>query len=85
MNEFKDRVYGILTEQFAVDREELTDETGPGNIPAWNSLGQLQLMLRIERQFNIRFSVDDVISFTNIGELVSLVENYMSAGEKRTP
>ena len=85
MNEPRDRVYDILARQFLTAKKDLTDETGPGDIPAWNSLGQLQIILEIERQFNIRFSVDDVMSFNNIGELIGLVEDYLAAGVVRTP
>ena len=85
MKEIRDRVYDILAEQFLTAKEELTDETGPGDIPAWNSLGQLQIILKIEWQFGIHFSVDDVVSFNNIGELIGLVENHVAAGEGRRP
>ena len=85
MNGPRDRVYDILARQFLTAKEDLTDETGPGDIPAWNSLGQLQIILEIERQFNIHFSVDDVMSFNNIGELIGLVEDYLAAEGVRTP
>lgn len=85
MNGPRDRVYDILARQFLTAKEDLADETGPGDIPAWNSLGQLQIILEIERQFNIHFSVDDVMSFNNIGELIGLVEDYLAAEGVRTP
>jgi acyl carrier protein len=84
VNGTRNRVYDILARQFLTAKEDLTDETGPGDIPAWNSLGQLQIILEIERQFNIHFSVDDVMSFNNIGELIGLVEEYLTTGEDRT-
>jgi len=85
VSRLRDVVTAILAEQFLAAKEELTDETGPGDIPAWNSLGQLQIILKLERRFNIHFSVDDVIALNNIGELIALVEGYVSAGEGRTP
>jgi len=85
VSRLRDVVTAILAEQFLAAKEELTDETGPGDIPAWNSLGQLQIILKLELRFNIHFSADDVMAFNNIGELIALVEGYVSAGEGRTP
>ena len=85
MNRLRDDIIDILSGQFLAAKEELTDETGPGDLPAWNSLGQLQLILKLESRFKIRFSADDVMAFNNVGELIDLVEGYVSAGKGQAP
>ena len=74
MNNLKAEVYRILAEQFLVDEGDLSDRIGPGDFPAWNSLGHLQLMLKLEGRFEVRFSADDVMSFEDVGDLIALVE-----------
>ena len=83
MIDLRGEVYRLLAEQFCVDRDDVTDTIGPGDFPAWNSLGHLQLMLLLERHFEVRFSADDIMSFEDVGELVTLVERKV--GELRGP
>jgi acyl carrier protein len=72
--DLRGEVYRLLADQFCVDRDDITDKIGPGDFPAWNSLGHLQLMLMLERRFEVRFSADDILSFEDVGDLVALVE-----------
>ncbi len=74
MSDLRDRVYRLLADQFLIDEGDLSNRTAPGDFPAWNSLGHLQLMLKLERHFDVRFSADDVMSFEDVGDLILLVE-----------
>ena len=74
MDDIRAEVYRILSQQFCLEEKDLSDGIGPGDFPAWNSLGHLQFIMKIEQRFRIRFSVDDVMSFENIGDLILLVE-----------
>jgi acyl carrier protein len=82
MNDLRDEIYRLLAEQFCVEEGDLSDRIGPGDLPAWNSLGHLQLMLKLERHFGVRFSADDVMSFEDVGDLISLVGRKV--GERGT-
>ena len=83
MIDLRGEVCRLLAEHFCVDLDEITDRIGPGDLAAWNSLGHLQLMLKLERRFGIRFSADDILAFEDVGDLVALVER--KRGERGGP
>ena len=47
MKETRSKVFSIISEQFSVTENEITDEIGPGDLAKWDSIGQLRLMLEL--------------------------------------
>jgi acetyltransferase-like isoleucine patch superfamily enzyme/acyl carrier protein len=47
---------------------------GPGQIPQWDSLGALRILLAMEDEFAIRLSERDIVCVRRIADLVSIVE-----------
>ena len=65
MENHKEELFCIISELFSVSKEEISIEDGPGDLPGWDSIGQLQLILQIEQSFGIALSVDDVMSISS--------------------
>jgi acyl carrier protein len=85
MDDIRSEVYRIIAGQFSVEENGFSDKTGPGDLPAWNSLGHLQLVMALEKRFQIRFTADDVMSFEDVGDLVALVERAVRNALGGTP
>lgn len=43
-------------------------------IPNWDSLKHMELILRLEEHFNIRFSIKEVAGITSVDDLVEIIE-----------
>ena len=71
--EIRKKVLDIICEQFSVSENEITDETGPGDLAKWDSIGQLRLIMELEKGFNIQLSVDDVMSINNFRDIVGAI------------
>jgi acyl carrier protein len=59
------------------DDEEMTisPEMTAADYEEWDSLAQIQLIVAVERKFNIRFSTDEVLRLKNVGEFAALTES----------
>ena len=55
----------------------LTNETTADDIEDWDSLEQINLLVAIEKQFNIKFQLADVADLENVGAMADLVENLL--------
>ena len=55
----------------------LTDATTSDDIEDWDSLEQINLLVAIEKQFSIKFSLADVADLENVGAMVDLVERMV--------
>lgn len=51
----------------------ISPETTAKNIPDWDSLAHIQLMVAIEQEFGMRFNTGEVASLNNVGEMVALI------------
>ncbi len=54
---------------FNDDSITLEDGTTANDIPGWDSVAHINLMLSIEQSFGMQFSGDQFSAFENIGEL----------------
>jgi acyl carrier protein len=61
--------------QEVLDEPELTIERNSNswNTPNWNSLAHIDLIETVERHFKVKFSLDQVQKFKEVGDLVDLV------------
>lgn len=69
----------IFRDLFEDDTIVLTDHTTANDIEDWDSLAHLQLIAEIESQFAIKFTLGEVNSFANVGELVDCVARHMKS------
>jgi acyl carrier protein len=55
-----DTVCDVIAEIFGVPRSQVGAETTRDDIPEWDSVGHLNLMLALEEAFDVSFSVDEM-------------------------
>jgi acyl carrier protein len=48
------------------------------DVPEWDSLIQISLMVAVEKAFNVRFRVGEVEATTNVGEWADLIVRRMT-------
>ena len=56
----------------------LTPELTAKDVPEWDSLIQISLLLSVEKAFDVRFRVGEVEATKNIGEFAQLIVRRMT-------
>jgi acyl carrier protein len=51
----------------------LTPQTSAKDVPEWDSLLHISLMVAVEKEFGVRFRVGEVETTANIGEFANLI------------
>jgi len=72
----REEIYSRLKSIFAdvFDREvSLSDETTAADVSGWDSLTHITLIGAIEDEFDIKFSMKDIVQLKNVGAIVSLI------------
>jgi acyl carrier protein len=69
----------LIADLFKCDVSELTDTTGPGDIPGWDSLGHVMLMAAVHREFGQHVPVEDAIEVTSIRDLAGILARLQDA------
>lgn len=73
----REEVYEKLNEVFQdeFDDEELTvnDATTAADIEDWDSLEHINLVVAVEKKFNVKFNIGEVNAMKNVGEMVDYI------------
>ena len=73
------RLTTIIREVFDDDSIIVTDATTSDDVEEWDSFGHLNLLVAIEGEFGIKFTVEEVISIQNVGDIANIL---LSRGTK---
>ncbi len=73
MEEIKRRVLTVFTHTFTVE-DDINDNTSPKDIREWDSLKHIMLITGIEKEFGIRFGLDDMLTMRTYGDICRAVE-----------
>jgi acyl carrier protein len=57
----------LIGEIMSIDPEQLDDESGPLTVPAWTSLKHLQLIVAVEKSFDVSLSRKDITGMRTVG------------------
>lgn len=73
----REAAYEKLNEVFrdVFDDEEIvvTDSTTSSDIEDWDSLEHINLVSAVEQAFGIKFSMGQVVTMKNVGEMVDII------------
>ena len=65
----------IFLEVFERSTINLKTETTPVDIAEWDSLRNVTLMTAIEEKFQVEFTIEELSSLKNVGNLAKVLEN----------
>ena len=73
------KVQEAFKSAFNVEPQEITIDTIPADVPAWDSMGHVALATPLPRIFSLSFDVDEVMEMENVREIVRIVEARLAS------
>jgi len=61
-----------------LDEWEVTDATVAADVPGWDSLSHINVVLAVEKHFGVRFKSVEVLRLKNVGDLQRLVDSKLA-------
>ena len=71
--EISEKVQEIFRNIFDDDSLEITDVTTAADVEDWDSLEQINILVAMEKEFSVKFSVGEVEGLKNVGEMIDLI------------
>lgn len=72
-----ERLGKVISKTLQLDDFSLTEEMKASDVPGWDSLTHVSVILSVEKEFGVRFSDSEIIRLKNIGDLQKLVDSKM--------
>ena len=72
-NDILARIQEVFRDELEVDDLVLADETTADDVEEWDSLSHVQLVVALEKAFNIKFTSREILSWDNVGDLVDCI------------
>ena len=69
-----DRFKLVILKELHLDEYEIKDETLANQIPGWDSLNHINVILAIEKEYGVRFKSLEVLKCKDIGDLQKLCD-----------
>jgi acyl carrier protein len=67
----------IFKDVLDLEELELTEDTTADDIDEWDSLSHIQLIVAIEKGFNIKLTAREVKELADVGEMVSCIQSKL--------
>lgn len=64
-----DKLNIIIEKIFKIPQKEINDQLSSQTVSTWDSFNYLTLISEIEKEFNVSFSMDDVLTAKNLGDI----------------
>jgi len=70
-----DELKGVILSTLKLDDWDIKDETLATQVPGWDSLNHVIVILAVEKHFGIRIKPLEMLKLKNIGDLQRLVSS----------
>jgi acyl carrier protein len=64
----------IFIDVFEDDSIQLNENTTTSDIAAWDSLNHIQMITAVEKHYKIRFNLNELLNFRNVGDLCKSIQ-----------
>ena len=71
-----DKVYDVISKVFNIQTSEINDESSPETIENWDSFNSLVLADELESEFNVSFSLEEIIDSANVSAIKKHLKNH---------
>ncbi|MGA7836878.1 MAG: acyl carrier protein [Ignavibacteriaceae bacterium] len=72
-----DKLKKIILDVLELDDFDMKDETTADQVPGWDSLNHINVILAIEKGYNLKFKGIEILKIKNIGELQQLIDSKL--------
>lgn len=76
-NDIFAQVQDVFREELDLGNLVLTDGTTADDVEEWDSLSHVQLVVALEKHFNIKFTSREILSWDNVGDLIDCISKKL--------
>lgn len=71
----------IIANAIKLSPEQITPDFAMADVPAWDSLAHMELIVSLEEHFGIVLTPDEIVAMTSVAGIKQVLNNKGVAGE----
>ena len=71
-----DRLKAILSKTLEIEEDKINDKTSPDNVDSWDSFNGLMLVSELEKEFNVKFTMNEVTSVRCVKDIKEILKKH---------
>ncbi len=68
------RLEKVIREVFPIDEETIDENWTSDDIPDWDSVGHLNLIMEVEKEFNIKIEIEEMFEIEKLKDIAKILE-----------
>jgi acyl carrier protein len=68
------RLEQIIREVFDIEAETIDENWTSDHIPDWDSVGHLNLIMEVEKEFDIKIEIEEMFEVEKLKDIVKILE-----------
>ena len=67
-------LFEVVSRVMNIPIEKISDSSGPNSIPDWDSFNMFVLLDEIEKEFDVKFSLEETLEIKTVGDFRKKLE-----------
>jgi len=74
-----DTLLAVIRDMFGDDTLAIGRDTTAAEIPGWDSVAHVELMIGVEERFGIRFTTGEAAGMNNVGDMADFIDRHLQS------
>lgn len=70
------RVLLLLAEAFQLTQDDITPDLAFGDLPQWDSMGHMELMMLLEEKFGVEISTETIAELVSVSAITQYLKEH---------
>jgi len=75
-NDLINSVTNLIAQTLAVPADQITEGLSYGDLPEWDSLGHMNIMMALEEKYNVQITTEIITSLVNIKAITAYLLDH---------
>jgi len=71
----ENKIKKVMSTIFNIDLNEISDNSSPNNIDKWDSMAHMNLIVELEKEFDLLFDANEITEMINFKSIMLIVTN----------
>jgi acyl carrier protein len=72
-----ERLKNIIQKELNLESFDFQDNTTASQVPGWDSFNHINIILAVEKDYNLHFKGLEILKVKNLGELQKLIDSKL--------